>query len=62
VVLQVLREFMPVDVRRFVAGMQEKFHPGKRGGTVNIGSDANGYTPPHLLGLLWYTQVGSMPP
>jgi hypothetical protein len=89
VVLQVLREFMPVDVRRFVAGMQEKFHPGKAkekdrwwmhwgsttstpmppdekkegsaGRGVSIGSDADDYTPPHLLGLLWYTQVGSMP-
>ncbi|XP_066351173.1 UPF0481 protein At3g47200-like [Miscanthus floridulus] len=85
-VLVVLTEFMNVDVRRFVSGMQEKFQPGKgkekvrcwmhcgstpmpdergpagqRDRGVNTGSDADDYTPPHLLGLLWYTQIGSMP-
>ncbi|CAL5008813.1 unnamed protein product [Urochloa decumbens] len=59
-------EFMPndVDVPRFVARVQQEFHPG--GGKAKVLGDSgvsigNGYTPSHLLGLLWFTLVGSMP-
>jgi hypothetical protein len=35
--------------------------PSRQGRGVNIGSGDGDHTPPHLLGLLWHTQVGSMP-
>ncbi|CAN6300267.1 unnamed protein product [Urochloa humidicola] len=64
-----IKEFMPnVDVRGFVARVQQEFHPGE--GKAKVRGDrgvddidgADGYKqPPHLLGLLWFTLVGSMP-
>ncbi|KXG24308.1 LOW QUALITY PROTEIN: hypothetical protein SORBI_3007G023900 [Sorghum bicolor] len=70
-VLEVLIEFMPVDVLRFVRGVQEKFHPGKAkekkvrplpdDDDRGVGGRGD-YKPPHLLGLLWYIlQIHSMP-
>ncbi|XP_062192463.1 UPF0481 protein At3g47200-like [Phragmites australis] len=65
-VLEVLTEFMPVDVvHKFVAGMGEKFFPGKAKAMTGKGERGGGsgfkyYKPPHLLGLLWFTHVGCM--
>ncbi|CAL4940395.1 unnamed protein product [Urochloa decumbens] len=67
-VLDALKEFMPsVDVRGFVARVQQEFHPGegkakvRRDRGLNDIDSGDGSKPPHLLGLLWFTLVGSMP-
>ncbi|XP_066351168.1 UPF0481 protein At3g47200-like [Miscanthus floridulus] len=65
-VLEVLTEFMSVDVLRFVAGIEEKFFDffpakakkGRRRRPMPTSLDQD---PPHLLGLLRLTQLGRMP-
>ncbi|CAL5004344.1 unnamed protein product [Urochloa decumbens] len=69
-VLDALMEFVSVDVHGFVKGMGEKFLPGRakkarrkqrwRGGGVELDGHSS-RPPPHLLGHLRFTQVGSMP-
>ncbi|RLN03648.1 hypothetical protein C2845_PM13G01670 [Panicum miliaceum] len=71
-VLEVLTEFMSVDVSRFVHDMELKFLPAARkvklvNGRRRMpwgctgGGTEHQYKPSHLLGLLRFTQVGSMP-
>ncbi|CAL5009755.1 unnamed protein product [Urochloa decumbens] len=71
-VLDALMEFVSVDVHvhGFVKGMGDKFLPGRakkarrtqcwRGGGVEMDGHSS-RPPPHLLGHLRFTQVGSMP-
>ncbi|KAL6605886.1 hypothetical protein ACP70R_041539 [Stipagrostis hirtigluma subsp. patula] len=75
-VLEALTGFMSVDVHGFVADMGEKFFPKKNaprwmkcGGAAAAKRDAadesstsyGEYKPPHLLGLLRFSQIHSMP-
>ncbi|KAJ1267023.1 hypothetical protein BS78_07G025000 [Paspalum vaginatum] len=69
-VMEVLKEFLNVDVHFFVAEMGKKFHRGKKPkkdrrrwmpswmGRSHAGGSVEQYRPPHLLGLLWYTLGG----
>ncbi|KAJ1267027.1 hypothetical protein BS78_07G025400 [Paspalum vaginatum] len=85
-VLDIVTQFMPVDLCQFVDDMRAKFLPGGKEAaekscprwqalsgcstaptTPTAGASRGGggvdeqYKPPHLLGLLWFTLVGSMP-
>ncbi|GJN12560.1 hypothetical protein PR202_ga30846 [Eleusine coracana subsp. coracana] len=61
IVLKTLTEFVTaVDVWQFVDDMGKNFFPGKAD-SDEASEDDDKHTPPHLLGLLRFSQVSSMP-